>query len=219
MKHIVRGKKSVIVLPVYARPEYLLRCLNSLSVLIPNPWEIIAVNDASVDPEIERLLKMYCSNIATHPKNTGVRGAIKTGCTIAFEDMGADLVIVLDSDAIVKPNMVFRLVEMHEKYGNITSGFNTHNIKNPIEETGDGCVFKKHVNGINVCFDHEQYDKYVAPSLEIIGNWDYTTSLAYQKDNKLFTITAPSLVQHIGLISSMGHTAGGVKPDMAYDFD
>lgn len=221
MKHLVREKKIIVVVPTYNRPQYFSRCLHHLGELYPEPWDIILVDDASTDPETKRLLDVATSaglTVARHEQNTGVRGALKTGCTIAFEDMQADLVIVLDSDAICKPNMVDRLVEMHNKYGNITSGFNTHNVKNPIEETGDGCVFKKHVNGINVCFNHDQYDKYVDPSLNIVGNWDYSTSLAYQKDNKLFTITAPSLVQHIGLVSSMGHTNNGVKPDMAYDF-
>ncbi len=220
MKQIVRGKKVVIVIPVFSRPAYLTRCLDSLSKLSPNPYEIILVDDAAHDPEVISIINGATGyNIAKHDTNTGVRGAIKSGCTIAFEDIGADLVIILDSDAIVKPNMVDRLVEMYNKYGNITSGFNTHNIKNPIEETGEGVVFKKHCNGINSCFNHEQYDKYILPVLDTNGNWDYNMSLKYQADNKLFTITAPSVVQHIGLVSSMGHTNHGVKADQAYDYE
>lgn len=220
MKQIVRGKKAVIVSPVFNRPDCVAQCIATLRLLKPNPWEIILVDDASYDPHTIAIVNGATGfNMVKHEQNTGVRGSIKTGCTIAFEDLAADLVIVLDSDAIVKPNMVDRLVDLHNRYGNITSGFNTHNIKNPIEETGDGCVFKKHVNGINVCFSHDQYDQYVSPALNINGNWDYNTSLRYQEDGKLFTITAPSVVQHIGLVSSMGHTNGGVRPDLAYDYD
>lgn len=216
----VRGKRIFLVIPCYERANYLLRCTDSLYNLATDPTGIIFVNDASRDPEVDNLIDHFEGTCKiSHEKNTGVRGCIKDGADNAFGIHEANLVVVLDSDAIVKPNFVDRIVGMYHKYGNITSGFNAHNIKNPIEETGDGCVFKKHVNGINVCFNREQYEKYVAPALEIGGNWDYNTSLNYQKDNKLFTITAPSVVQHIGLVSSMGHTNNGVKPDIAYDFD
>lgn len=222
MSLLVHMRKVVLIMPVFARPEYLLRCTDSLDNLVMAPSEIVFIDDASSDLEITHILDHYGrhndARVERHTINKGVREAVKTGCKIAFDELYADLVVVLDSDAIVKPDFLDRIVYLHNKYGNICSGFNAYNKINPIESVDKNVVFKKHVNGINVCFNKEQYDKYVAPSLEVVGNWDYNTSLKYQADNKLFSITAPSVVQHIGLVSSMGHTDNGVKPDFAYDY-
>lgn len=216
---LILGKKVALIVPVFNRPTYLLQCLQTLFKLNPAPSETIFVDDASTDPAVIALIESELrTQSVRHEENTGVRGAVKSGCDLAINYHDCDLAIVLDSDVIVKPDLIKKLVAFHVEHGNMTSAFNTHNIKNPVEETGDGCVFKKHVNGINLCFNKEQYEKYVLPSLEQVGNWDYNTSLRYQADNKLFTIITPSLVQHIGLISSMGHTNNGIKPDMAYDF-
>lgn len=219
--NIILGKKVALIVPVYNRPAYFKRCLETIEKLNPQPSMLFFINDASDDPETLAILEgAIRTNVVAHKENTGVRGAIKSGCDLAFNYHGCDLAIVLDADAIVKPDLIYKLTMFHVKHGNITSGFNTHNLKNPILETGDGCVFKAYMNGINACFNKEQYERYVLPSLNIPGNWDYNTSLIYsQQYHNLFTITAPSLVQHIGLVSSMGHTNGGAKADLAYDFE
>ncbi len=74
---------------------------------------------------------------------------------------------------------------------------------------------KAYCNGINMCFNRKQYETYIKPNLLRDGNWDYNTSLACNADNLPFIITTPSVVQHIGMVSSMGHTG---NPDRAQDF-
>lgn len=67
-----------------------------------------------------------------------------------------------------------------------------------------------------MCFSRTQFDKYISPALLKEGNWDYNTSIACQADIMPFAITRPSVVQHIGMISSMGHNHQ--EPDRAGDF-
>src|ERR1700748_1206703 len=125
---VILGKKISLIVPVFNRPDYLRRCIDSLKKLNPSPTGIIYVDDASTNTEtlsiIENELRLQTIH---HAENTGVRGSIKSGCDLSFNYHGCDLAIVLDSDAIVKPDLIYKLVSFHVKYGNITSAFNTPN--------------------------------------------------------------------------------------------
>lgn len=189
---------TAIVIPIYNRPEYVKRCFDSLSKLTVNPDLFVLVDDGST---VE--LPAFDGNWIKK-QNGGVKSALFTGIEYAFGN-GADLVINLDSDAIVKPDFVKRLAGLHQASGLITSGFN-----NPKEPILHDC-FKRHANGINMCFNREQYEAHIKPALlRRSGNWDYDASESAGK----VAITIPSCVQHIGIISSMGHTGA----DRAHDF-
>src|SRR6185436_4865626 len=146
--------------------------------------------------------------------NVGVTASLKKGIEFAFGN-GCDLIINLDGDAIVKPNFIERLVQVHNEHDNICSGFNCHNKRNPIlqEFPEKGVIHRHYCNGINMCFNREQYNKYIAPTLTTTGNWDFNSSVASQKEGKPIVITVPSLVQHIGLQSTMGHIEGAFAMD------
>ena len=190
--------KIALVIPMYNRPEYVRRCFDSLSKLTVKPDLFVLVDDGST-VELPAFDGHWIKQ-----KNGGVKSALLTGIEYAF-DNGADLVINLDSDAIVKPDFVDRVVELHQSSGLITSGFN-----NPKEPILHDCI-KRHANGINMCFDRKQYEAYIKPALlKKTGNWDYYSSESAGK----VAITIPSCVQHIGMISSMGHTGA----DRAHDF-
>lgn len=195
--------KTALVIPVFNRPEYVKRCFKSLSQLATKPDMTIIVDDGST-VELPAFDGHWIKK-----QNGGVKSALLAGIEYAFGN-GADLVINLDSDAIVKPDFVDRLVKAHIHSQRITSGFN-----NPKEPMPVGCggwlVVKKHGNGINMCFDRVEYENYIKPALlQKTGNWDYEAS----KNAGGITITIPSCVQHIGIISSMGHTGA----DRAHDF-
>lgn len=147
--------------------------------------------------------------------NTGIAKTMKYGYDFLFQF--CDIVINLDSDAIVKPNFITRLLELKKQFPNhIISGFNSRNedngkLRNPIISEHEGYALKQYVNGINMIIDRNMYEE-VKPILEKSGNWDFNVSTA----NKLPKVIAvPSLVQHIGLNSSMGHSN---NPDVACDF-
>lgn len=165
------------------------------------PDVIYIVDDCST-VEMPKLSLVHKHTIFS--KNGGVKVALLHGCNYLFE-IGVDVVITLDSDAIVKPDFVERIVNTHKLQKAITSGFN--NPKEPLVSEG----YKAHANGINMCFNRNQYEQYIKPALlSDSGNWDYAAS----KNAGRVAITIPSCVQHIGLKSSMGHKGA----DIAHDF-
>lgn len=202
--------KTALVIPIYNRPEYVKRCFASLEALTVKPDIIVLVDDGSTDKETISLCSDFVINetrhIITNEVNSGVKKALFVGCTYAWT-RGADLVINLDSDAIVKPDFVHRLVDRYKEAEGklIVSGFNNPKEPHLTYKT------KRHANGINMCFNREQYEQHIKPALLAkSGNWDYMASESAGK----VAITIPSCVQHIGLQSSMGH----IGADIAHDF-
>lgn len=217
-----------LVIPIYNRPEYVRRCFDSLLKATEQPDLIVLVDDCSSDASITPIIDWFrgatsCPvHVITHQVNSGIRESLLTGISAALHHIPErgvapiTTIINLDSDAIVKPNFITTLTNLFKehKQKHIVSGFNCETSANPILQYCDGYATKAYGNGINMCFDKELYEKYIKPSLLIDGNWDYNTSLACQKDKLPFIITTPSVVQHIGVKSSMGHVGG----DFAKDF-
>ncbi len=224
---------TALIIPVFNRPTYVKQCFDSiLAASLPGDLEIYVVDDCSTDDGIRDVIAEFANELGLkgvpyyilgNLENKGVRGTLLKGFEHAFK-CGCDKIINLDSDAIVKPNFVQVLTGFLDRYKGtyIVSGFNCKSEGNPVLfqdiVTGDDdFVHKALCNGINMCFTREHYDKYIFPALNMVGNWDYNTSLACKRDGIPFIITTPSVVQHIGVKSSMGH-GEGVKADVAYDF-
>lgn len=213
--------KTALVIPVYNRPEYVAQCFESLITLTTKPDILIIVDDASAIAPDTSILKGHFKSIIHigNEKNIGVRQSLMKGIDEAFKDKDVYYVINLDSDAIVKPDFIAHMHTLHYAVGAhecIVSGFNCDSSTNKPIRSNVAWDSKPFCNGINMCFNKVQYQKYISPSLLKEGNWDQETSFACQKDNLQFLISKPSVVQHIGMISSMGHNHQ--EPDRANDF-
>lgn len=212
---------TTLIINSFNRPEYLSRCLDSVARLNPMPDSIILMDDASTDPQTLALIDHFQAPCTVgkyrQGKNGGIKNSLRLACDMAFA-AGANLVINLDGDAVVKPELIARLQELHNQHeGYIISGFNSLNkdkrgqLRNPIIDEGTTFYIKKHANGINMCFNQTQYNQHIKPALSNpSGNWDYDST-----NDQGFIIAKPSLVQHIGSNSSMGHND---DPDVAADF-
>lgn len=219
--------KTALIIPIYNRPEYLKRCLESLLKADVRLDYIILINDASNNPETIQLFNNFiyrCEVIKIDNKhNVGIKENLKKGYNLAFA-LGCDIAMHLDSDIIVKPNFVEVLLSLQSRFpDNIICGFNSTNInkdgtlRNPIVCEYEDYIEKMFANGPNLCLNSYTYEKYVYPALFEDGNWDYNTSLHCQKAKLPIIVAKPSVVQHIGIHSSMGH---GIEeqPDIALDF-
>lgn len=202
--------KPALIITAYNRPEYVERCFNSLSKVDLKGITVVLVDDASTQPLPKNV---FCDHLLKHTKNTGIKKALLTGIEYAIS-LGCDVFINLDSDAIVAPDFIDKVLELHRKWPTaITSGFNsTTKGRNPIIMEGYGYYHKRYANGINMCFNRKVYEEAIKPSLTKVGNWDFNASNIYS----FATITKPSVVQHIGYHSSMGHDTE--TPDYAHDF-
>lgn len=213
--------RTTLIITSYNRPEYLKRCYESIAACeLPYNLNIILVDDASTDEETLRLFReFYFPNVPitkiTTEQNEGIRKRLLQACDIAFGS--SDIVINLDGDAIVKPHFINRLLELKEQHlDNIITGFNCKiGNRHPLISEHEGYSLKKYVGGINMCFDAQQYTNYIRPALLKAGNWDHNACIAADKDRKPIVVAVPSLVQHIGVKSSMGHDN---NPDIADDF-
>lgn len=219
-----------IIIPIFNRPEYVAATFASLLVAHYQGHEVmfILINDSSTDKDILVIISEFASvmrekesvqiTVVNRARNKGVRKNILDGVEVAI-GLGCTLFLNLDSDAIVKPEFLHTLVSLRNVRPEcIVSGFNAISEVNPVKVHHAWYVEKDYANGINMLFDKEQYEKYVRPSLQIVGNWDQQTSFRCQAENIPFLVTSPSVVQHIGMVSSMGHTDNGVKADQADDF-
>lgn len=209
---------TALILTTYNRPEYLAQCLHSLSnVNYPKDTLLIIVDDCS-NEETRQLLNDFTLPIQIikyfKPANKGIKDSLLTGYKLAFTY--CNIAINIDGDAIVKPEFITRLLELQQQFPeNIISGFNSRNkdgdkLRNPILSEHEGYAVKKYANGINMVVNRDLYDKYIHKGLTSNTNWDFAAS-----QGNSCIIAVPSLVQHVGINSSMGH---GNNPDVACDF-
>lgn len=223
--------RTGLVITTYNRPKYLERCLASL-VNEVRGIRVYVIDDASTDPTVSGLILDFAGKAQTqvrvmrNPKNMGVAYSLKTAFEAAFND-GCEIVMNLDSDAIVKKGAIQTLAMMsHNNPHNLVTGFHSVN-KNPdgkdrhkVISQHEGYWLKESVGGINFVLDQKLYGKYVKPALEkaIAGkcNWDHQACINSMEDGNGVICMVPSLIQHIGVESAMGHSKEA--PDVAADF-
>ncbi len=212
--------KTGLIVCSYNRPEYLRRCLNSLSRCKLSDVEIIFVDDCSTEfqPDIKQWDKVH---LIFKDERKGICDSLLQGYAKAW-DLGCELAMNLDADSIVRNDFIETMQSLHSRFpDDIVTGFHS------ITKNKDGserhkiigedydCVRKESVGGINMGMRKRIYDKYMKPTLiECLngGNFDHKVSL------KMGSVicAVPSVIQHIGIESSLGHTHDA--PDVADDF-
>jgi glycosyltransferase involved in cell wall biosynthesis len=222
--------KIGIVIPVYNRPAYLKRCLDSLmDAEFPRGTAIQFIDDGCnqitsslIDSfNVDGVLKAKLTNAS----NIGVKKSLERGYDFMFS-IGCDAVINLDSDAIVRRDFINVLCELHNLYPDrVITGFHSttknkdgserHKIISRIITSDCFAVEKESVGGINMMMNLRTYIKYMKPVLNEPGNWDHRLSIRMMKDNLPIICAVPSVVEHIGFESSMGHDE---QPDIAEGF-
>ena len=170
----------------------------------------------------------------TKDKRTGICDSLLKGIEYEFTGGKTDIVINLDADAIIRNDYLPRMLELHKAFPNdIITGFHSttknkdgserHPViqQNGFLDTSFLCnphtrqaVRKRSVGGINMLWTRETWRLY-KPEIEYAMkerlNWDHIVSI---KTTGIIC-AVPSLVQHIGIESAMGHTE---QPDVADDF-
>lgn len=221
-----------LIIPIFNRPQYLQKCFEHLkSATYPSGTTIVLIDDCSTDTTTKELFNSFSIEGVEvvkiiHSKNTRVSGALLTGYDYCIFK-GFDYIINLDSDAIVKPDFILKLKELHDKYPNtIVTGFNclTRNKdgseRHKVVGSGEGYNFKATVGGINMFASLHTAKNIIYPELKNCsihgGNWDHKACLSLNKSGLNVACIVPSVVQHIGVESSLGHHE---NPDIADDFD
>lgn len=210
-----------LIITSFNRPEYLRECLDSVKRANVPADNILIVDDGSNDAETQKLIFEFAGGRIIKLQRNGIKNSLGMGYDYWFNKKNIDLVINLDADGIVSNNFIERLLDLKKRFpDNIVSGFNTTvKNRNPIIEEHEDYFLKKYASGINICINKQEYEKYVLPALQKpIGNWDFDASKLHEADGKGVIVAKPSVVQHIGKISAMGHATNGEPMDEAFDF-
>lgn len=109
--------KIFLVIPIYNEEKNLDFFLRQV---VKTKFPAIIVNDGSEDKSFEIIQKNKVIGIR-HKVNLGKGAALKTGCKAAFE-MGADAVILMDSDGQHKLEDLGKFVEVLENGNDIVFG-------------------------------------------------------------------------------------------------
>lgn len=210
--------KVTILLTTYNRPQYLKRCLASLKRA--NITDVLIVDDCSTDNETLKLIQGYGRVYKPIYNFRGICGSLLYGIDSAFAS-GADIVINLDADAIVRNDFLAEMIELHKVFpDDLITGFHSltknddGSERHEVIEWGPGYCVKKSVGGINMLWTKQTWEKYkpvIQNAMLKHLNWDHEVS----KASNGIVCAIPSLVQHIGIESAMGHTG---TPDIAADF-
>lgn len=208
-----------LLLNTYNRPEYLSQCIESVRNADLSDVFVLVVDDCSTDHKVMPLLKGFM--VYQMDKNKSIRYSLEKGMQILFDQVKCDIVINLDADAIVHPQFIPRLLVLHSQFpDDIITGFNTLVVgRHPIVSQHEGYCVKQSCGGINMLITRSVYDNILKRALltaqRTNGHWDdITCNILREKGGKVICST-PSVVQHIGFKSAMGHNA---NPDYAHDF-
>jgi len=205
---------TVMVIPVFKRPNELQRTLQSVRACLSDNTFIILADDGSRDAEVTRICKQFLfsindSGIYLNYPNVGVAKNMRRALDLCER---FKTIITLDSDFIVLPDFIERLKQLlGSGLNKIVTGFNAPNHKPA--GLGNGFCHKKTIGGGNLCFTWQTYQDFIRPAL-INDMWDFSMSHNIISKGGELICAIPSICQHIGLRSTLGH----IRADVALDF-
>ncbi|MDR3551212.1 MAG: DUF5672 family protein [Candidatus Babeliales bacterium] len=212
--------KIALLLVTYERPGYLKECLESLNRADLSKVDYVyIIDDNSKDNKTIELIENFKFNnkrpgLTENLENIGIVKNLYEGYNYLFQQ-GYDIVINLDSDALVRNDFIDRLIENYI-FNTLLTGFHSTTMnRHVILGETENFYLKKSVGGINFCIDKAAYENFVKPALEQCikqpTNWDHVSSL---NAGGVYCLKE-SVIQHIGFESSLGHHD---NPDIAESF-
>ncbi len=226
--------KTAIIIPTYNRPEYLLKCLESLKKTYLKKDTLIFIIDDGSDNTTKSIIKNFNKEGCFIEKifkgdNLGIYNSLLIAYDYCFNlnVISYDYVILLGSDMIV--NNYFYDMMVYYKHlfpNNIISGFNTLTLselgtpRHPVVYNGNFYVEKKTSGSACTGIDKKIYENYIYPTLieQQKKNklcYDTISSQKAFNDGHGVICTVPSVAEHIGITSTLGHRN---NPDISIDF-
>ena len=208
--------KTGLLITTYNRQEYTLKCVESLVNSDMSKIDtIVVVDDASDD----RNFVHYVAAMLPDAKgfglgkktNTGVAETMITGLDFLVNNE-CDILINLDNDMVVDSDWAERLLWLHQKHPEtIATGFHTSTKdRHKIKDQRKGYAVKESVGGANIICNYYFYKRYLKYALlrnrGKTQNWDLWLSMVLRKINLNPVCLTPSAMEHIGEISSLGHS-------------
>ncbi len=210
--------KYGLVVPFYSRVNYVKEFLDSLqqadmsnclivfmdeSMTKDVNEDHVAVNTLIKNFKIPNLIKVFKN------KHGNMFDSILTGWDMIYPF--CEYLITLDSDTIMQKDWITKIntsfIAIKNDYPEnpfiLVSGFNTETERHRIIEKRSEYILKNSVGGCNMFFHKDIYPDYIRKTL-ISYKWDSNIISYIQTLNGIIGTTNPSVIQHIGEISS-GH--------------
>ena len=200
-----------LVITTYNRPEYLQTTLESLAKAdLSKVSKLIIIDDNSSDKKTIDLIKKFKIEGLEIEKifketNTGMYNSLKTSFDKLLFEYNYDYLCNLDSDVEIHPNLFNELYEVSILNQNkaVVSGFHTD--KHRTLTSFPRYVIKRTIGGVNMFFHWSLYVDYVRQGIKAELNWDWEVCKMFNLESKNMVVLNPSLIEHIGEESSVGH--------------
>jgi hypothetical protein len=236
INNIINSEKKYkfgIVIPTFGRYSYLKTCFESLSNCVLEDC-IIVIVDESMTKEVNQdkidttqFIKSYNFLIPTikiYKKNhKNMFDSINVGLDILGQV--CDYLMTLDSDTIHNKNFIPKLCDTYfnvkndypDKSNNllVLSGFNTKK-HTYIDNDEHNYYIKNTVGGCHLFFNALDYWKHIRYTL-ISYKWDTNIYNLVNRLNGIIAVTKPSVIEHIGKISSV--RVDNIPYDSSIDFN
>lgn len=214
-----------IIITVRNRAEYLFHCLESLKAADLTNCKIVIVDDASTDIRVWEMAFDFAEQVPNSKLintniNVGVKVAIRKGIDAVLHE--CDYFIILDGDTMVRKDFVSKIMALPKN--GIATGFNSFTknkngeVRHPAISETEAYYVKKTIGGANVGFTKQVYFDFVESALMAYGHWDYQLCNSITMSGGKIYSVKESVVQHIGVVSSMDHTTEEERHDSAEDF-
>ena len=220
IRHGIQKKsyKYGLVVPFYSRANYVKEFLESLHQSDLSNCLVIFMDESLTKDvnedhiSVNALIKKFIiPNLIKVYKNRhgNMFDSILTGWDMIYPF--CEYLITLDSDTIMRKDWINKIdASFHgiknDNPGNqfvLVSGFNTETERHRIIERRSQYILKNSIGGCNMFFHKDIYPDYIRKTL-ISYKWDSNIVTYIQELGGIIGTTNPSVIQHIGEVSS-GH--------------
>jgi hypothetical protein len=213
-----KSYKYGLVVPFYSRANYVKEFLESLKNADLSNCLVIFMDESLTKDvnedhiSVNALIKKFIiPNLIKVYKNRhgNMFDSILTGLDMIYPF--CEYLITLDSDTMLRKDWINKIdASFHaiknDNPGNqfvLVSGFNTETERHSIIERRSQYILKNSIGGCNMFFNKDIYPDYIRKTL-ISYKWDSNIVSYIQQLGGIIGTTNPSVIQHIGEVSS-GH--------------
>ena len=213
-----KSYKYGLVVPFYSRANYVKEFLDSLKQSDMSNCLIVFMDESMTKDvnedhiachnliknfKIPNLIKVYKN------RHGNMFDSILTGWDMIYPF--CDYLITLDSDTIMRTDWISKIDESYREIKNdfpennfiICSGFNAETERHSVIEKKPNYILKNSIGGCNMFFHKGLYPDIIRKTL-ISYKWDSNIISYIQTLSGIIGTTNPSVIQHIGEVSS-GH--------------
>ncbi len=110
-------RETVLIMPVYGKPQTTDRCLESLFKCAKNnpPFSVVVIDDGS-DPVTKECLSKYSINLLTNCTNRGYIYSVNRGIGVALDELNAEYIVLMNNDLIFRGAWLQGLLRMTGRY-------------------------------------------------------------------------------------------------------